>query len=74
MLGETGEVDRIPAIADIYPSSKVPDQWIVWGIDTDGAMLETIFAGPSAEERATEYAEAKFAGLRRRAPRPPQYR
>lgn len=74
MLGEVGEIDRIPAVADIHPSSADPDQWVVWALDPDGAMLEIIFAGPSAEQRATEYAEAKFTGLRRCSPRPPQYR
>ena len=74
ILGNTGELVRIPAIAEVYPSASDADQWIVWAVDTDGAMVETVFAGPSAERRAIVYAQANFAGLERRGPRPRQYR
>ncbi|MQA65527.1 MAG: hypothetical protein GEU76_06465 [Alphaproteobacteria bacterium] len=72
LLGETGEIVRIPAVAELYQSSENREQWIVWAVDSDGAMLETVFSGPSAEQRATEYAREKFAGFRRQMPGPPQ--
>ena len=74
LLGATGELVREPVTADIYPSFIDQDQWIIWAVDSDGAMVEVVFSGPCAEQRATEYGRSKFAGLRQRAPRPPQYR
>ena len=68
LLGETGEIVRIPAIAEIHRSSKDPEKWIVYAVDSDGAIIETVFAGPSAQQRANEYAQAKFAGLQQRKP------
>ena len=73
LLGDTGELVRISAVAEIHQSSRDSAQWIVWAVDTDGAMQETVFSGPSSEQRAIEYARAKYAGLRQRVRRPPQY-
>jgi hypothetical protein len=74
ILGDTGDLVRIAGVADLHAASDDPQQWIVWCLDSDGAMLETVFSGPSALERATEYSRAKYSGLRHCEPRLPQYR
>lgn len=68
MLGETGEVRRVAALATVFPDTDEPGAWVVGALDAsgDGGMYFTVFAGPDAEERAIEYAEAKYAGLERR--------
>jgi hypothetical protein len=71
MLGCMGELKRVAAAADVYESRDCPGIWVVGSLDAsgDGGIYETFFEGPFAEERALEYAEAKYSGLRRRAPR-----
>jgi len=68
MMGSTGEVRRVPALATIYPSPDEPGEWIVGSLDSsgDGGIYLTCFSGPNAERRALEYAEAKYSALQRR--------
>lgn len=60
-------MNRLDVVADIYEGDA--GDWLVWSIDPegDGGMLEVIFSGPDAPERAIEYAEMKYCGFRVRA-------
>ncbi len=61
MLGETGAVVRVAALASVY---RDDDEWIVESLDSsgDGGICTTAFSGPFAEKRALEYAQEKYSG------------
>ncbi len=62
---------RIDRIAEIYKGDVDLEDWIVACLDDQGQVrFLTIFSGPEAEERAFEYAEAKYARVRRRPMQP----
>lgn len=54
---------------DLYEGEE-PGTWVVFGVDSDGAMQWATFAGPGAEAQAREYAAAKYEELRQDRPRP----
>jgi hypothetical protein len=70
MLGDTGTLRRVAAVATVYQGDVGPDDWVVEALDStgDGGIFVTIFAGPLARERALEYAQEKYSGLELRAP------
>lgn len=53
---------RVHTQAEIHKDDPQPGDWMVWSLDVDGGggIYCVIFAGPSARERAIEYAEAKY--------------
>jgi hypothetical protein len=70
MLGDTGLVQRVAALATVYLDD---DDWIVESLDSsgDGGICITAFSGPFAQERAIEYAQEKHSGLRLYEPNQP---
>ncbi|MEA2732402.1 MAG: hypothetical protein QOF70_6877 [Acetobacteraceae bacterium] len=68
MLGDTGEVSRVAALATIYCGGDDPERWVVEAVDAsgDGGIFTTLFLGPCAQERAREYAQEKYSGFRPR--------
>jgi hypothetical protein len=62
MLGRTGTVKRVAALATVYRDG---DEWVVESIDSDGdgGIYFTAFSGPRAERRALEYAQEKYSGF-----------
>ena len=66
---------KIAATADVYKASEDNGDWIVWASDPngDGGILVTSFSGPDAEDRALEYAAAKYSALLRHDPDQPPY-
>lgn len=61
MLGPTGELQRVAALAYVYPRQT---GWIVRTPSADGLdFCITGFVGPSAFHRAVEYASEKYAGV-----------
>jgi hypothetical protein len=75
MLGLSGSLKRIAALATVFKDTESAD-WIVSALDAsgDGGIYVTVFSGPSARERATEYAREKYSGLQLREPDQPEYR
>lgn len=65
LLGETGSLHRVAAFAIVYEGYLGDDDWVVEALDSrgDGGIYATVFSGPSAKERALEYAEEKYSGL-----------
>ena len=63
-------MNRIPLTAEVYRAAADLSDWVVWASAPygDGEVYVTTFAGPDAEQRALEYAAAKFAGLLRHEP------
>lgn len=70
MLGETGTIRRVAALATLSKGDVDPSDWVVSALDSkgDGGIYLTIFSGPEAYERALEYASEKYSGLLRRGP------
>jgi len=70
MLGDTGTVSRVAALATVYMGYIDPCDWVVSALDShgDGGIYLTIFSGPLARERAVEYASEKYSGLLLRDP------
>lgn len=68
LLGDTGTLRRVAAVATVYRGDVGPDDWVVEALDSsgDGGIFVTIFAGPLAKERAHEYAREKYSGLDQR--------
>jgi hypothetical protein len=64
MLGETGTLPRVAAVATVFEDQESAD-WVVSSIDSsgDGGVYTVIFSGPLARERAVEYASEKYSGL-----------
>ncbi|MCC6913156.1 MAG: hypothetical protein IT566_05595 [Rhodospirillaceae bacterium] len=61
MLGPTGELRRVAALAFVYPRHA---GWIVRRPSADGADdCITGFAGSKAFPRAVEYASEKYSGV-----------
>ncbi len=61
MLGPTGELQRVAALAFVYPRHT---GWIVRTPSTDGKdYCVTGFVGPKAFHRAVEYASEKYSGV-----------
>ncbi|MGE3476236.1 MAG: hypothetical protein AB7H70_10575 [Rhodospirillaceae bacterium] len=61
MLGPTGELQRVAALAFVYPRHA---GWIVRTPSTDGTdYCITGFVGPKAFNRAVEYASEKYSGV-----------
>jgi hypothetical protein len=73
MLGATGTLRRVAAIATVYKGDTDPEDWVVESIDStgDGGIFITAFSGPLAKERALEYAMEKYSGLQLREPGQP---
>lgn len=59
-------MDKLDTVAELYQGDVGPRDWVVWALDPsgDGGMFIAVFAGPDAEQRATEYAREKFRGFR----------
>lgn len=59
---------KVDAAAEIYKGDVNPSDWVVWSLDAsgDGGIFTTVFSGPCAEQRASEYARAKYAEVRRK--------
>ena len=75
LLGETGSLCRVAAFAIVYQGYLDDDDWVVEALDSqgDGGIYATVFSGPSAKERALEYAGEKYSGVEvRKRDRPPQ--
>lgn len=68
LLGSSGEIARVGAVATVYKGDVDPEDWVVEAIDSsgDGGIYVTVFSGPLARERAVEYAREKYSGLRLR--------
>jgi hypothetical protein len=51
-----------PFPAEVVKDATIPNAWRVEKLDSDGdgGVDVTIFAGPNARERATEYAAWKY--------------
>jgi hypothetical protein len=62
MLGPTGELKRVAALAFVYPREK---GWIVKAPDSKGGpeLFVTGFIGPKAMQRAVEYGCEKYSGV-----------
>ncbi len=63
MLGPTGELRRVAALAIISQSGAT---WLVGAVDSsgNGRFYGVAFTGPQARERAIEYAGEKYSGYR----------
>ncbi len=63
LLGDTGELERIAALALVYPTHHAG--WVVRAVASPADTEEvTGFLGPTAKERALEYAGEKYAGVK----------
>lgn len=73
MLGPTGTIRRVAAVAIVYQGYLSPDDWVIETLDAagDGGIYVTVFSGPKARERAIEYAEEKYSGFQLRDSDPP---
>lgn len=62
MLGPTGELKRVAALAYVYPRQT---GWIVRAADSKGGQENYItgFIGPDAMQRAVEYGCEKYSGV-----------
>jgi hypothetical protein len=62
MLGPTGELKRVAALAYVYPRQS---GWIVRAADSKGGPQHYItgFIGPDAMQRAVEYGCEKYSGV-----------
>ena len=67
-ISSVATLRRVHTRAEIHKDDPQPRDWMVWSLDVsgDGGIYCTIFAGPSARERAIEYAEAKYHEVRLR--------
>jgi hypothetical protein len=56
-----------PFPAEVVKDATIPNAWRVEKLDSDGdgGVDVTIFAGPRAHERATEYAAWKYCASER---------
>lgn len=65
LLGPNGALRRVAAFAIVYQGYLGADDWVVEALDSDGdgGIYTTVFSGPSAKERALEYAEEKYSGV-----------
>ena len=63
LLGDTGELERVAALALVYPAQH--GGWVVRAvISLKNCEEVTGFVGPTAQQRAMEYAGEKYAGVR----------
>jgi hypothetical protein len=63
LLGDTGELERIAALALVYPTQHAG--WVVRAVASQADTDEvTGFIGPTAKQRALEYAGEKYAGVK----------
>lgn len=63
LLGDTGELERIAALALVYPTNHAG--WVVRAVASPADTEEvTGFLGPTAKQRALEYAGEKYAGVK----------
>lgn len=63
LLGDTGELERVAALALVYPAAH--GGWVVRAVISLTNCEEiTGFVGPTAQQRAMEYAGEKYAGVR----------
>ena len=63
LLGDTGELERIAALALVYPTQHAG--WVVRAVTSPANAEEvTGFIGPTAKQRAMEYAAEKYAGVK----------
>lgn len=60
-------MEKINEEAVVFRCQECPGNWVVEAIDwdADGSVCATVFAGPDAERRAEEYAQAKYREFRR---------
>jgi hypothetical protein len=60
---------KLDTTADVYRDVD-PEDWVVSAVDPpgDGRIFSAIFSGLDAEQRALEYAAAKFRGFQRHDP------
>lgn len=65
LLGNGGNVRRVAAVAIVYQGYISEADWVVEALDShgDGGIYTTVFSGPSAKERALEYAGEKYSGV-----------
>ena len=65
MLGETGTLSRVAALASVYADEGL-GAWCVGALDSsgDGSEFITAFFGPEGKARALEYAAEKYSGFR----------
>jgi hypothetical protein len=59
-------MNRKELVAEIVRHNTAPASWSVEALDMagDGEIERVTFSGPAAEERAIEYAEAKYLDYR----------
>jgi hypothetical protein len=63
LLGDTGELERVAALALVYPTHHAG--WVVRAVTSEANADEvTGFLGPTAKQRALEYAGEKYAGVK----------
>lgn len=63
LLGDTGELQRVAALALVYPAEHAG--WVVRAVISRASCEEvTGFLGPTAKQRALEYAAEKYAGVK----------
>lgn len=63
LLGDTGELERVAALALVYPAEH--SGWVVRAVVSRTNCEEvTGFLGPTARQRAMEYAAEKYAGVK----------
>jgi hypothetical protein len=65
LLGKSGALRRVAAFAIVYQGYVGEDDWVVETLDShgDGGFYVIVFSGPSAKERALEYAGEKYSGV-----------
>jgi hypothetical protein len=63
MLAQEVRMDEFTADVSIVVNTTTPLSWTVEAInsDGDGGIDVTLFSGPTAEQRAREYARWKYA-------------
>lgn len=76
MLGDTGTIKRVAAVATVCPGAEDPSDWFVESTDAagEGSIFTVVFLGPRARERALEYAQEKYSGVQLREDGPQQCR
>lgn len=63
LLGDTGELERVAALALVYPAEH--SGWVVRAVISRTSCEEvTGFLGPTARQRALEYAAEKYSGVK----------
>lgn len=76
ILGDSGRLRRIAALATVSPGEPGTGEWIVSALDSsgDGGIYIAAFSGPLAKDRAIEYAREKYSGLQLSERRQQSYR